>query len=430
MPAQDVFKFLERDEGKAKWYQVERNTAALLQAVVSAKRGESLSGTDIWHLLQLTWDTNADDHWRRLKIPALGELFEQDKTVQESSRSASLKEAVDALSLPKGVAEAAGRHTGNISLYKAFRNSSQDWCRDHERKLREIIRDAIRLEANDRGRLQLAAKVEALHRVPTPKGAHHMNAGGVLTPLIAFLDPRNRFPIVNGREEVRSLLGEWGLKGRSLEEQVRGMLGSIGRSGIRNAFVLDIMAEKIREIASDVNIPVPVKTAAPTQGSALPDLDTSDLEYLRKVGTALYRQRHNKMTTALKKILHGFRLTQGTKPDCRWDVLVEGYETTGRDLLLEVKPDPERAAIRIAIGQLLDYRRFVPRPAATDIAVLTIGAPDELYRQLLLELQISSIWFTDEDCRDFDGEGLFWEALRKSLVTRKDKPRAGGTSAA
>jgi hypothetical protein len=107
-----------------------------------------------------------------------------------------------------------------------------------------------------------------------------------------------------------------------------------------------------------------------------------------------------------QRLLHRFTLTQGTKPDCRWDVLIEHYERTGRDLLLEVKPDPQRAAIRIAIGQLLDYRRFVPRPATTDIALLTMRPPDKLYRQLLLDVQISVIWFTDEECGTLDGEGL------------------------
>lgn len=181
--------------------------------------------------------------------------------------------------------------------------------------------------------------------------------------------------------------------------------------------MLDVLADRIKQVAPKLNVPIEVRVVAPSSGSSLPEFDTSEREYLRQAGTVRYRNRHNKMTTALKKLMHGFKLSQGTNPDCRWDVLVEHYEATGRDLLLEVKPDPEKAAVRIAIGQLLDYRRFVLRPATTDIAALTIGAPDKLYRQLLLELQISPIWFTGEDCRALDGEGAVWEALDESLTT-------------
>jgi hypothetical protein len=123
------------------------------------------------------------------------------------------------------------------------------------------------------------------------------------------------------------------------------------------------------------------------------------------------------MTTALKRLLPGFTVTQGTHPDCRYDVLIERYAATGHDLLLEVKPDPEKAAIRIAVGQLLDYRRFVPRPAATDLGLLTIRPPDKNYRQFLSELQISAIWFTDEECEALHAEGVAWEELQESLAT-------------
>lgn len=416
MPTHDVLKLLKGS--RAKWYQSERNTAALLQAVVSVRKGQLLSGDDVWHLLRLTWCTNSADHghWKILKIPALRHLFPQNKTVRKPTRDAKLQEVLDAMSLPRRVAEVAANTTGNIDLYKAYRNSSKAWCKQHVAGLREIVREAAHLHANDQSRLALAAKVDALPRVPTPSGARHKKAGDVLTPLIAFLDPHVRFPVINGRKGVQALLRKLGLAGRNLKEQVRGMTGLIGRFGISDAFILDVLADEITKVAPRLNIPIAVKVVGPSSGSALPDFDTSEREYLRQADTIRYRQRHNKMMERLKQILNGFKLTQGKNPDCRWDLLVECYEETGRDLLLELKPDAEKAAIRIAIGQLLDYRRFVPRPAVTDIAVLTIGAPDKLYRQLLMELQVSSIWFSDEGCRAVNGEGPFWDALLESLT--------------
>jgi hypothetical protein len=140
---------------------------------------------------------------------------------------------------------------------------------------------------------------------------------------------------------------------------------------------------------------------------------------VRQSMTIRYRRRHNKMTTAIKRLLAGFNFKQGTHPDCRYDVLIENYDFGGRDLLVEVKPDADRGGIRIAIGQLLDYRRFVRNPAATDFALLTILPPHQAYREFLLDLQISPLWFTDEHCQVLDGEGMAWDALREKATARR-----------
>lgn len=325
-------------------------------------------------------------------------------------------QAIGALLLPEDVALAAARTTGIVNVYGPWRNSSRAWCAHNAPDLRKIIRRAKTLEANDQGRLAMAVKVDDLPKISSPSSRSNARPGNVVTPVVACLDPQSRFPIVNGRKAVQGLLARLGLKSRNLEEQVRGMTGLIGRFGIADSFTLDVLADKVKSVASVLNVPIKMRrVVAPTAGSAIPDFDDSEREYLRKAATVRYRHRHNKMTKKLKQLLHGFTVTQGTKPDCRWDALIEHYERTGRDLLLELKPDPEKAAIRIAIGQLLDYRRFVPRPAATDIAVLTIKSPEKLYRQLLLDQQISSIWFTGEESGTLKGEGAAWNALRESL---------------
>jgi hypothetical protein len=54
---------------------------------------------------------------------------------------------------------------------------------------------------------------------------------------------------------------------------------------------------------------------------------------------------------------------------------VKNYDEMFRDLLIEVKPDPDKGSIRIAIGQLFDYNRHRARQAATDLVVLTISRP-------------------------------------------------------
>jgi hypothetical protein len=98
----------------------------------------------------------------------------------------------------------------------------------------------------------------------------------------------------------------------------------------------------------------------------------------------------------------------------RYDVLIRGYDGGGRDLLVEAKPDPNKGSIRIAIGQLYDYRRFLKNRAATDLAVLTIGRPDQSYVDLLVsDRGITALWFENETCKNLSGEGRAWrDALR------------------
>src|SRR5260370_33556188 len=83
------------------------------------------------------------------------------------------------------------------------------------------------------------------------------------------------------------------------------------------------------------------------------------------------------MTNALHQKFKECEITQGTDSHCRYDVLVSKYDGMNRDLLIEVKPDPDMGSIRIAIGQLLDYRRFLHHRAGTDLALLTMSRPQE-----------------------------------------------------
>ena len=204
------------------------------------------------------------------------------------------------------------------------------------------------------------------------------------------------------------------LANRSLPEQVKGLLGLIGKNGITDCFLLDILADDAVAIAKKV-AKAPLSKKKLAKGSALPDFDIEERTAIQKSKTVYYRNRHNKMTAELKKICKGWELKRGTNPYCCYDVLVENYEGTGRNLLLEVKPYADKGSIRIAIGQLLDYRRFLPHQAGTDLAILTISPPERTYRELLLDLQISPVWFQDEHCKTLDGDGEVWKAWRMAL---------------
>jgi hypothetical protein len=120
------------------------------------------------------------------------------------------------------------------------------------------------------------------------------------------------------------------------------------------------------------------------------------------------------MTNRLRELLSSLHPEQGTDPECRYDVLLKNYDAAARDLLIEVKPDGDRGSVRIAIGQLFDYRRGLPNRVGTDLATLTILRPPQGYVDLLLDLQISVLWFDSESCTKLKGEGKAWEPLSRA----------------
>jgi hypothetical protein len=121
------------------------------------------------------------------------------------------------------------------------------------------------------------------------------------------------------------------------------------------------------------------------------------------------------MTNRLKELFKSLEPKRGTAADCLQDVLLKNYDANGRDLLVEVKPDPDKGSVRIAIGQLFDYRRFLPKQAATDLGVLTISRPPTRYIDLLTELQITALWFVDDGLKNLAGEGRAWGSLSRLL---------------
>ncbi|MFE9422650.1 hypothetical protein ACFYNO_06790 [Kitasatospora sp. NPDC006697] len=60
------------------------------------------------------------------------------------------------------------------------------------------------------------------------------------------------------------------------------------------------------------------------------------------------------------------------------------------DVLYEAKGDPGREAVRMAIGQLLDYRRHIGRPDAR-LAILLPGMPDQDVRELIGSVGIALV---------------------------------------
>ena len=74
------------------------------------------------------------------------------------------------------------------------------------------------------------------------------------------------------------------------------------------------------------------------------------------------------------------------------------------DLLIEVKSSIERAHLRLAVGQLFDYRRKLGRAAATDIGILLPEKPKTDDIAFLNYLGIKLFWFSNHTFLKIEGD--------------------------
>lgn len=326
------------------------------------------------------------------------------------------------MKLPEALAEAAGRDTGIVNFRNSRRGSARKWCEDNSANIRSLVLDASKLASDNVSRFDLAARIGKLPGIPLPKGARPVPASQPLTPLIGCLDPLSRFPVVNGSAEVKQLLGSMNLAAESLENQAKGLVGLIDRYGIFDAHMIDVCAKEIAEGAKDLPA-VPPQSASGAEGAPLEGYDESERLAVMQSGTVQYRSRHNKNTNVLVEMFAAVKPEQGRISNNRYDVLLRNYDGAGRDLLIEVKPDPDRGSLRIAIGQLYDYRRFLNNSAATDLAVLTICKPEQSYIDLLLvDRGITALWLEDESCQLLNGKGSAWRPLSSLVQDAHSRP--------
>ena len=394
------------------WYNTEKNTAALIQSVVKSRSADKLSGDEIWSLITLTWITMgtkhvSPTHWKRLKIPALETLFNKKATADPN-----LSATIDSMNLPTAVAQFAKQDTGMVNFRRTWRNSSRTWCQQNRDDLRSIIRAASSLPANDHARINLASRIDKLPPVDSPNHKAKVAAGVLLTPLIACLDPKSRFPILNGREAVNSLLRKLRLDHSNLADRAKGLIGIVAQ---KDAFMLDVMTEDVIKRVPLLKRLSKNTTRQKVHESPLRNYDEEERRAVLASKTATYRMRHNRMTTALNRIFESFNPTTETSPAGRCDAIIKDYDGS-RDLLIEAKPDADKGSIRIAIGQLFDYARHRTRQPATDLVVLTIPSPTPDYVDLLNDLGITAIWFEDESCEQIaGGQGKAWAAISNSV---------------
>ena len=260
----------------------------------------------------------------------------------------------------------------------------------------------MRTDADGR---KIASRISMLAGIPDAAAVKKLAPEKMLTPLIACLDPRKRFPIINGGN-VEAAISSLGLRTALLTDQFDALIAFIGPMRCTDALELDTLLDlKGADILS--LFPKPVMSSGQNgkrnvaiKAQELDLKDEADVETISHAGSARMRRIHNRMTNAMQAIVSvRHRITEGTSPIARYDALIKNYANNGRDLLVEAKSSNDIAAIRLAIGQLIDYRRFIAKRYTTDLAVLVPSKPDQYAIELLAEAGVHYLWFSDQKMR-------------------------------
>jgi hypothetical protein len=196
-----------------------------------------------------------------------------------------------------------------------------------------------------------------------------------------------------------------GLSSATLVEQFDGLVGLIGQAGISDAFALDTASDRVIAKAMKRNPRSPVRKPASRKRRLLALRHDEDLEYLRSADTVTMKRLHNSMTNALRAVSKaaGLVVEEGSRSTSLFDALLRDYDGAKRHLLIELKTDASPAMCRLAVGQLLDYRRRLRERAAMDLAVLLPHRPSKDALAFFGYVGVRALWFNASMSR-IDGD--------------------------
>lgn len=372
-----------------------RRTNKLLRAVLRyliAQSGE-LTPEHIHALCELTWWGKNPEANEKNKIRLLGQLTDQNfkgmriddvaKIVASTLGDSSVK------SLVRG-------RTGFTRFYPVYRNSSAAWIRKNSTRISSLIRRAYELK-NDKEGEELVIEIEGL-RIPGAGRARNrsINAAFLLTPLLFALDPRLRFPIMNGADEIQRFFKQRGVKSLGAAEQYKALISLYGDGRVKDAAHLDFLLRDDAVLSRNLLSDALRRSVAGGVDRALTAKDERDVEVLRAATKGKRRNLHNRLTNTLRDILFDrFEVFEGGGEN-KFDVVVGNFDKKN-DLLIEVKSSTDMSEVRMAIGQLYSY--WFKRGGANKrglIAVLLPARPEGEVISLLRWLDIGLLWIDDK----------------------------------
>lgn len=380
------------------WSERERHTNHLVRSMAAWLIDQkNITPDQLLGLIRLTWITaghvNKDAYVESVKIPALGKIVGRTY-----SRMALAKVARDVAKQTgdANVEKLVLKETGFTNIYNAYRNSSSGWVRANFQQIMPLVKSAYRMTSDGQGR-SLTRDIERLPGIGKPSlSTSAMHPASLLTPLMFSLDRRIRFPIINGRDHVRHILVKRGVDGGTLVQKYDAMVGIYGKGGIRDAADLDQVSDELEDFLNGVDgQPKSMMLQKKKQnGKRLPLKDESDLKIVQKERSVSRKKLHNKMTNRLRGLWTRYTLTEGAGTSAQYDVIVKRYNSSGQDLIVEVKSSSETANLRMAVGQLFSYWYRLNEKREFDLCVLLPERPTQSDAEWLAWLEIGLIWFS------------------------------------
>ncbi len=397
------------------WVKREHDTQALVGACADylLKQG-NINGKQLHGLSALTWITIDSRNqvvssayvWST-KLPALEAIF--GKAIDISSHEQAAEDVARLLKQPKAAAWVMG-DTGFTNFYPSFRNTSEAWLQSHRGQILDLVRKARHLKTDAAARV-LAHEVGQMKQgIPKAKHPHtKMHPQHLLTPLLFSLDPRKRFPVINGRKAIEGHLRRCHVFSKPLEYQFDEMVRLIGPRSFKDSAELDVAmnGEAEVEVYTDANrkpclrrLAVPAKRK-PTTGKNLTTKDSGDIEAIIGAQTVKKKRLHNDMTNRLMELYKPrFDIEEGHLKDVMFDVVVRNYnQANGKDvdhLLIEVKSVADAPNVRMAIGQVFSYGYRLSDGGDYTSAILLPSEPAKSIQDLLKHLKIGCLWFESE----------------------------------
>jgi hypothetical protein len=355
-------------------------------------------------LCMLTWFPS----FKRAILPALWRLWDRPGDPPKIDTTLGLKE----YGFENGLIRLTAHGTGFVNYYRAYRNSSLRWIRKNYKTVSSITKMAAKLRTDDQAR-QIVEVIESLPKVGKPVSKTGMgSASSLLTPLVACLDPRHRFPILNKASHVTRLQHKLKVFNRSLTGQFDALVGLIGRFNMANALMIDACSNRLATL-KDLRDAAVFVARLRASNKPINSKDDSGYEIPPRKYVSEGKRLHNKMTNGLTAICtqKGYTVMEGREP-FNYDALIQSTSGRGRTVLVEAKSSVARSHLRLAVGQLLDYRRGFSNGRPPALAVLLPGAPSADDAVFAKSVSIDIFWFSDKACKNISGTRQLWTLLK------------------
>ena len=355
---------------RKKHYRVECNTRELIQYLI--KNYKIDSETKIFGLARLTWLGN------KAKLDAFNNIFNSNykslNVLKHKVKDSRLQNFIDI-------------ETGFVNFYKAYRNVAYRWSKKNSKELKVLFNKTRNIKYRSDIR-QIAQSIEELPLIPKANNPGiKMSSESLLTPLFACIDPTKRFPVITKNEDIVELHKSLGISNLALSERIDILIDVMEENRIKDSLYLDVYNESAfnKKILNIINENKKIS-------KELIPRDDKDIKYLLTEKRKTVVRRHRKLEKDLIDFCKkkGIKIEEGVYSKLKFDALLKNYKK-GRDLLIEIKGSNSYAELRLAIGQILDYR-FEIKNNITDMVIFLPSKPPQKYIDIGRSLRIEFLW--------------------------------------